>query len=263
VLDVGEDAVAVVADSWWQAKKALDTVEDRVGYRRRGQGHSATSRPCSRRAWKPTTPSSATAGDAKGRSLPRSDTVSADYSYPYQNHATMEPMNTTALWTEERCEAWVPTQNGESALQAVASAAGLFPEQCEVYKTILGGGFGRRGMHDFVTQAVQIAKQMPGTHVKLLWSREEDHAPRLLPPDHPRAHDRCLTTRAAWTHCTCAFPVSRSSPPAPAAGGGDQGPGGLPVHGAEGDHAAIYASRICSPITPCATRTCARASGAA
>jgi isoquinoline 1-oxidoreductase beta subunit len=103
-------------------------------------------------------------------------TVEATYSYPYQNHATMEPMNATALWTKDRCEVWCPTQNGEAALQAAADASGLDIKQCDVYKIHLGGGFGRRGMQDYVTQAVMIAKQIPGTPVKMLWSREEDMA---------------------------------------------------------------------------------------
>jgi len=89
----------------------------------------------------------------------------------------MEPMNATALWSKDKCEVWCPTQNGEAALEATAKASGLPIKQCDVYKLHLGGGFGRRGaVHDFVTQAVAIAKQMPGTPVKLLWSREEDMA---------------------------------------------------------------------------------------
>jgi isoquinoline 1-oxidoreductase beta subunit len=87
----------------------------------------------------------------------------------------MEPMNATARWTPERCEVWTPTQNGEGALAATAEAAGLPPARCEVYKIHLGGGFGRRGaVHDWVRQVVAIAKELPGTPVKLLWSREED-----------------------------------------------------------------------------------------
>jgi isoquinoline 1-oxidoreductase beta subunit len=102
-------------------------------------------------------------------------TVEATYRYPYQNHATMEPMNATARWTEDRCEVWCPTQNGEAALEAAAEAAGLPITKCDVYKIHLGGGFGRRGaFHDYVKQAVAIAKQLPGTPVKLLWTREED-----------------------------------------------------------------------------------------
>jgi isoquinoline 1-oxidoreductase subunit beta len=87
----------------------------------------------------------------------------------------MEVMNATAVWTEKRCEVWTPTQNGEGALAATAEAAGLPPAQCEVYKIHLGGGFGRRGaVHDWVRQAGLIAKELPGTPVKLTWSREED-----------------------------------------------------------------------------------------
>jgi isoquinoline 1-oxidoreductase beta subunit len=87
----------------------------------------------------------------------------------------MEPMNATARWTPERCEVWTPTQNGEGALAAAAEAAGLPPASCDVHKVHLGGGFGRRGaVHDWVRQAVAIAKEMPGTPVKLIWSREED-----------------------------------------------------------------------------------------
>jgi isoquinoline 1-oxidoreductase beta subunit len=83
-------------------------------------------------------------------------------------------MNATARWTPQRCEVWTPTQNGEAALAATAAAAGLPVAPCEVYNLHLGGGFGRRGMHDWVPQVVAIAKAMPGTPIKLLWSREED-----------------------------------------------------------------------------------------
>jgi isoquinoline 1-oxidoreductase beta subunit len=96
------------------------------------------------------------------------------YSYPYQNHATMEPMNSTARWTPERCEVWTPTQNGESALAATAEASGLPAAKCDVYKQLLGGGFGRRGQTDWIRQTVAIAKEMPSTPIKLVWTREED-----------------------------------------------------------------------------------------
>jgi len=95
----------------------------------------------------------------------------------------MEPMNATAKWTPERCEVWTPTQNGEAALAATAEAAGLPPAQCEVHKIHLGGGFGRRGaVHDWVRQAVAIAKDMPGVPIKLLWSREEDMTQGMYHP---------------------------------------------------------------------------------
>ncbi|HEX9522013.1 MAG TPA: molybdopterin cofactor-binding domain-containing protein, partial [Reyranella sp.] len=100
--------------------------------------------------------------------------VEATYSFPYQYHATMEPMNATARYTTDKCEVWCGTQNGEAALAAAAEAAGLPVAQCEVYKLLLGGGFGRRGRADYVRQAVLVAKEMPGTPIKLIWSREED-----------------------------------------------------------------------------------------
>jgi len=88
----------------------------------------------------------------------------------------MEPMNATALYTGERCEVWTGTQNGEAALAATAEASGLPVSKCDVYKQLLGGGFGRKGFTDYVRQAVLIAKEMQGTPVKLIWSREEDMA---------------------------------------------------------------------------------------
>jgi isoquinoline 1-oxidoreductase beta subunit len=102
-------------------------------------------------------------------------TVEAVYAYPYQHHATMEPQNATALYTPEKCEVWAPAQDGEQGLAATAEAAGLPVQKCEFYKVMLGGGFGRRSTSvDYIRQAVAIAKQMPGTPVKLLWTREED-----------------------------------------------------------------------------------------
>ena len=114
--------------------------------------------------------------------------IEATYNAPHQNHACMEPMNATAVWTEEKCEVWCGTQNGEAALAAAAEASGLPIEQCDVYKQLLGGGFGRRGASDFVTQAVTIAKEMPGTPIKLLWTREEDMEQGFF---HPTTKARC------------------------------------------------------------------------
>ncbi len=176
VVRVGDDAVAVVAETWWQAKSALDALPITWD---KGQNEQVDS--ASIEAMLDEGLSAAEAfvgnrvGDAKQAIASADTVVEATYRYPFQNHATMEPMNATARWTEERCEVWCPTQNGEAALQAAAEAADLPANQCEVHKIHLGGGFGRRGaFHDFVEQAVRIARQMPGTPVKLLWTREED-----------------------------------------------------------------------------------------
>ena len=169
----GNNAVAVIADTWWQANKALEALpvewEGGVDF--------------STEAFEAELDDGLTAeeafvgnggGDVAGAFANAAQVVEATYNMPFQNHACMEPMNTTALYTEERCEIWCPTQNGEAALAAVSEASGLPIEQCEVYKVHLGGGFGRRGAPDYVQQAVMLAMEMPGTPVKLLWSREED-----------------------------------------------------------------------------------------
>ena len=182
VLTVGDNAVAVVADTWWHAKKALDALQIEWDY-----GANATVQQADINAMLKAGLDAEQAvvgnsnGDAKAALAGAVRKVEAVYAYPHQNHATMEPMNATAKislsanGTPERCEVWTPTQNGEAALAAAAEAAGLPAAQCEVYKIHLGGGFGRRGaVHDWVHQAVGIAKQMPGVPIKLLWSREED-----------------------------------------------------------------------------------------
>lgn len=176
VVAVEDNAVAVIADTWWQAKTALDVLP--VTWNK-GPNAKVSSALIAQMLDDGLTAKEAfvgnEAGDAKTALKGAVKKVEAIYAYPYQNHATMEPMNATALWNKDRCEVWCPTQNGEAALEAAAKAAGLPASQCEVYKIHLGGGFGRRGaFHDFVTQAVAIAKQMPGTPIKLLWTREED-----------------------------------------------------------------------------------------
>jgi isoquinoline 1-oxidoreductase subunit beta len=175
VVKVGDSAVAVVADHWWQAKTALDAlpiVWDEGPHAKASSAEFAKVLTAALDA--PEAAVGNTKGDAKDALAKAARKIEAVYTYPHQNHATMEPMNATARWTPERCEVWTPTQNGESALAATSEASGLPPAKCEVYKLHLGGGFGRRGMTDWIRQAVAIAKEMPGIPVKLLWSREED-----------------------------------------------------------------------------------------
>ena len=177
VVQVGDSGVAVVADTWWQAKNAVEALP--VVW---DEGESAKVSSASIAEWLKAGLDAPEAfvgnqnGDAKAAVASAAKKVEAVYSYPYQNHAAMEPMNATARYTADRCEVWTPTQNGEAAFAATLAASGLPADKCEVYKTLCaGGGFGRRGaFHDYVTQAVLIAKEMPGTPVKLLWSREED-----------------------------------------------------------------------------------------
>ena len=94
----------------------------------------------------------------------------------------MEPMNATALYSSDKCEVWTSSQNGEAALAATAEASGLPAEKCDVHNTILGGGFGRRARSEYVSHAVRIAKEMPGTPIKLIKSREDDMANGVYHP---------------------------------------------------------------------------------
>ena len=175
VVRVGDSAVAVVADTWWRAKTALDALPI-VWENGPNEKISSESIAAILKSGldAPEAVVGNANGDARAAIAGSARKIEAVYSYPYQNHATMEPMNATAKWTPRRCEVWAPTQNGEAALAACAEAAGLTPSQCDVYKMHLGGGFGRRGQTDYVRQAVAIAKEMPGTPIKMLWSREED-----------------------------------------------------------------------------------------
>jgi isoquinoline 1-oxidoreductase beta subunit len=176
VLQVGDWAVAVVADTWWRAKTALDALPVTWDEGPNAEVSSASIAEVLKAGLDaPEAAVGNRVGDARAAIARAAKRVEAVYSYPFQNHACMEPMNATALWTPERCEVWTPTQNGEAALAATAEAASLPAARCDVHKIHLGGGFGRRGaVHDWVRQAVLIAKEIPGTPVKLIWSREED-----------------------------------------------------------------------------------------
>jgi isoquinoline 1-oxidoreductase beta subunit len=176
VVQVGDSAVAVVADTWWQAKSALDALPIVFD---EGENKKVTSATIDKMLEEGLSAEQAFVGndngDAKAALASAVKKVEAVYSYPFQNHAPMEPMNATALYTADKCEVWVPTQDGEASLAAVISSSGLPAEKCDVHKLNLGGGFGRRGaFQDYVVQAVRIAKEMPGTPIKLIWSREED-----------------------------------------------------------------------------------------
>ncbi|MGY4335978.1 isoquinoline 1-oxidoreductase beta subunit [Bradyrhizobium sp. LM2.9] len=178
IVKVGDTAVAVVADTWWHAKTALEALP--IVW---DEGDNAKVSSESIAKWLAEGLDNAQPayvgnknGDAKAAIATAAKKVEAVYSYPYQNHATMEPMNATALYTADKCEVWCGTQNGEAVFAAVLEASGLPAEKCDVYKVMPGGGFGRRGQTDYVRQAVIIAKEMPGTPIKLLWSREEDMA---------------------------------------------------------------------------------------
>jgi isoquinoline 1-oxidoreductase subunit beta len=181
VLRVSDSMVAVVADTWWQAKSALDVLPIEWDEGPNAQFSSTAFAAILKTALD--TPEAVIGnqvGDSKKAIAESAKRIEAVYSYPHQNHATMESMNATVVFTTDaagvaqRCQVWTPTQNAEAALAATSETSGLPAAKCEVYKMHLGGGFGRRGGTDWIIQAVSIAKQIPNTPIKMIWSREED-----------------------------------------------------------------------------------------
>jgi isoquinoline 1-oxidoreductase beta subunit len=178
VVRVKDSAVAVIADSWWHAKAALDAlpiVWDE------GPAAAQSSATIAEHLKDGLTAETTNGGRQNGDPLKSiaeaAKKVEAVYSTPFLAHATMEPMNATARVTADKAEAWVPTQNAEASLAALSEASGVPLANCEVYRHDLGGGFGRRGgTQDYVHQVVAIAKEFPGVPIKLIWTREEDMA---------------------------------------------------------------------------------------
>ncbi|WP_105429594.1 molybdopterin cofactor-binding domain-containing protein [Neorhizobium sp. T6_25] len=173
---LGDTGVAVIADTWWRAKTALDALPIEWD---EGPNANVQQADILAAQQEGLTAREAILGSKNG-DVPAAlgsarRTVEAVYAVPHQHHVTMEPMNATALWTAEKCEVWTATQNAEAALATAAEVSGLPIDKNEVYRLHLGGGFGRRSSsHDFVRYAVLIAKEMPGTPIKTIWSREED-----------------------------------------------------------------------------------------
>jgi len=175
-VKVNDTTVAVVADTWWHAKRALDALSVEWD---EGPDAARTSAQIAEHLREGLTADNAfamtTVGDAAAAIGGAPVKIEAVYAAPFLAHACMEPMNATVRLTADRAECWVATQNGEAALAALSEQSGLPLDQCEVYKTILGGGFGRRGgAQDYVREAVNIARHFPGVPVKMIWSREED-----------------------------------------------------------------------------------------
>jgi len=184
VFAISPTTVAVVADTWWRAKKAMDALP--IVW---DEGPHAKVNSASIDAHLRTGLTSDDAfadintGDAIKAIAAAPRKVEAVYSLPFTAHTTMEPMNCTVRLTADRAELWIPTQSAEASMAVLSSSSGLPLDKCEVYALNLGGGFGRRiGSQDVVRQGVAIAKEFPGVPVKMLWTREEDQAHGLYRP---------------------------------------------------------------------------------
>jgi len=168
------NAVAVVAKSYWQARQALNKLAPQ--FTLVNNNIDSASVFANLASALDMNDGSKVIERGQGRAALVDTPIEAEYRVPYLAHATMEPMNATAQVSEGRCEVWTGTQDPLHARGVAAKAADIAVENVVIHNHMLGGGFGRRlpGTHDYVEQAVSIAKLMSPKPVKLIWSREED-----------------------------------------------------------------------------------------
>jgi isoquinoline 1-oxidoreductase beta subunit len=168
-----DDAVAVVADHMWAAKKGLAALAIEWDD---GPHAKLDTDQIARELEKATLnpgPVAQNIGDADKAMASAAVKVEAIYQVPFLAHATMEPMNCTVHVRQDGCEVWVGSQVLARAQAAAAKVTALPLEQVVVHNHLIGGGFGRRLEIDGVTRAVEIAKHVDGP-VKVVWTREED-----------------------------------------------------------------------------------------
>ena len=162
-----DDALAIVADGYWQALQALRAAQPK--FTDAGLGAVDSAQIFAAHA-------AALDADSKKTAVTGARTVAAEYRVPYLAHATMEPMCATARFADGHCEVWAGTQDPLNARHVAAAAAGINERNVVMHNLPLGGGFGRRlpGALDFIDQAARVAKAVAPRPVKLIWSREED-----------------------------------------------------------------------------------------
>eukprot|EP00903_Cladosiphon_okamuranus_P000901 g899.t1 len=169
-----ETAVAVIADKYWRAKKALDALPVTFDA---GENADLTSQSIfeayADTLAKDNGSEHVGKGDAAEVIANASEVIEASYQVPFLAHATMEPMNCTAHVRDGKCEIWTGSQNPLGERANAAEAIGIDPEDVTVHNQYMGGGFGRRASGDYVAQAARIARDI-GRPVKMIWSREED-----------------------------------------------------------------------------------------
>ncbi len=169
-----QEGIAVVAESYWQARMALKKLQ--IVYEPGPNAaldseslYSLYEDTLQGSEWH----ESLKEGDAQKTIHTSNDRHTATYYSAWQSHATMEPMNATAEFKEDRIEIWAPTQGQEMAQILLSKEFGVPQENIIVNRTYLGGGFGRRLLADYIYLAAYVSKQVKRP-VKLIWSREED-----------------------------------------------------------------------------------------
>ena len=184
ILNMG-DFVAVIADGYWQAQQALNTIETTYS---KAEGQELDSDAIFARYAQAMDGAGSDGGDieieegdAVSALADAAKTVKADYRVPFLAHATMEPMNCTARIAGGRCDLWLGTQNPIGVRRDVAKALAMDADNVHVENQYLGGGFGRRSITDVPIMAARLAKAA-GYPVKMIWSREEDVAQDLFRP---------------------------------------------------------------------------------
>ena len=166
--------VAIVADSWWAAKRARDRLN--VTW---DEGPTATQSSTSfaqqarALAAQPAQQSIVSNGDVAAALSSAAKVVEAAYVYPFISHAPLEPQNCTAHFRDGQLEIWAPTQTPQGGRRLVAQTLGIEESAITIHITRSGGGFGRRLSNDYMVEAAWIAKQV-GVPVKLVWTREDD-----------------------------------------------------------------------------------------
>jgi len=168
-----DDAVIVVADQYWRAKKALDAVVTEWDDGKLGGVDSKLLSQRMHQAFQAEGTVAKDVGNVNDAFKAAHHKLNAVYEVPFLAHACMEPMNATAVVQRDRCEIYCGTQAPQGVQAAVSQATGIPVQNVVVHTQYLGGGFGRRGESDFAAQAAKTA-QAVGRPVKLIWSREED-----------------------------------------------------------------------------------------
>jgi len=168
--------VAVVADTWWAARKGRDKLNvkwaDHPTSAQSTKGYAEQAAALN--AGKPQR-NARTDGDVEAAYKGAAKVIEAAYDYPLISHANLEPQNCTAEFKDGKLEIWAPTQNPEPGRQLCARTLGMKPEDITVHMVRCGGGFGRRLANDYMVEAAWIAREA-GAPVKLLWTREDDLA---------------------------------------------------------------------------------------